>query len=486
MSSTINRVHFKNQFINILVVGCPHTNTLKSSQLRIVMKLFGTAGIRGPLSKVSPELVQKVGFSVATYFGNEGKIIVGRDARVTGPMLKSSLVSGLLAAGMDVIDGDMVPTPALSFGSYNYFVNGGIMLTASHNPAPDNGIKLFTSDGHEFEQFQEEEIESLVADNSFNLANWDEVGSYHKLDTVIPDYKEHVTNFVELNRELKVVLDCANGAGSLIAPDLMRQLGCKVITVNSQLDGYFPGHPAEPTPENIAETCRVVRSVEADIGFALDGDADRVAIITDRGSIVQDDMFIALCARMALQENGGGTVVTAINTSKCIDDVVKENGGTIERVRLGALHEGIKAHNAVLGGEPWKLIFPEFGLWIDGMFASVKMLQMLSEQNSFKELLSGIPSYPIIRKNFYCTDVGHQQRVINEIFEKLPEVFDNYENILDIDGLRLNMEDGWILVRASGTEPKIRLVCEATSQTKLDEYFKEALHLVETTLAENK
>lgn len=446
------------------------------------MALFGTAGIRGPLSKVSPELCMNVGMALATYLGNDGKVVVARDGRVTGQMLFHALTSGIMAGGVDVLDAGSLPTPLLAFASYNYVVDGGVMLTASHNPASDNGIKLFTPEGSEFDLTTETQIEELVGDTSFNLARWDEIGTLRTLDTVIEEYIDYLLGFVEMERELRVVVDCANGVGALVAPRVLQRMGCKVITTNSQLDGFFPGRPAEPTPENIREFTQVVRSTGADIGFALDGDADRVAVVDGDGTIVQDDALINLFARLAVEEKGGGTVVTSINTSRAIQETVETAGGSLKRVRLGALHEGIQETGAVFGAEPWKLIFPEFGGWIDGIFCAARIASLVSHEGTLADLVPPVPAYPLIRKNVYVTP-GTQPQIMSHVHERMLTSFSDVESMLDIDGLRLDTSDGWLLVRASGTEPKIRVVAEGRTDRIANDYFTKGMGFVEEAVA---
>lgn len=449
------------------------------------MALFGTAGIRGPLSKVSPEVCMNVGMALATYLGNDGKVVVARDGRITGQMLFHALTSGIMAGGVDVLDAGRLPTPLLAFASYNYVVDGGVMLTASHNPASDNGIKLFTPDGSEFDLTTEQQVEELVSDTSFNLARWDEIGTLRTMDTVLDEYIDYLLGFVELERELRVVIDCANGVGALVAPQVLRRMGCKVITTNSQLDGFFPGRPAEPTPENIREFTQVVRSTGADIGFALDGDADRVAVVDSDGTIVQDDALINLFSRLAIEQQGGGTVVTSINTSRAIQETVEAAGGTLKRVRLGALHEGIKETGAVFGAEPWKLIFPEFGGWIDGIFCAARIAALVSREGSLADLVPPVPAYPLIRKNVYVTQ-GTQPDIMSHVHERMLTTFSNVESMLDIDGLRLDTPDGWLLVRASGTEPKIRVVAEGRTDRIANDYFLKGMGFVEEAVGKSE
>lgn len=270
------------------------------------MRLFGTAGIRGPInSKVTPELALNVGKALGTYI-DHGTVVVGRDARTSSVMLESAVVSGLLSSGVDVVRIGLVPTPMLAWAT-NKLGNAGVMITASHNPPSDNGIKVFNERGIEFFLEQEEELEKIIFSKSYKVAPWDKIGNVKDLD-LREQYINEILDYVNHETKLKILLDMGNGAGSLITPYLLREMGAKVVTLNSHPDGYFPGRKSEPRYENIAYLSNLVRELGFDLAIAQDGDADRIAVFDEKGNYVEEDTLIALFARLYVREHKGGNV----------------------------------------------------------------------------------------------------------------------------------------------------------------------------------
>ena len=442
------------------------------------MKLFGTAGIRGPInSKVTPELALNVGKALGTYI-NSGKVTVARDARTSSIMLESALISGLLSTGCEVIALGPIPTPMLAWAT-SRLSDAGVMITASHNPPTDNGIKAFNENGVEFYLEQEEELERIILSQSYKRAKWYEIGKVERFD-LKNEYINSVLDFVKHETDLKVLYDGANGVGSVIAPYLLREMGAKVISINAHLDGHFPGRKPEPRYENIAYLGNLVRELGVDLAIAQDGDADRIAIFDERGNYISEDTLIALFAKLYVEENKGGTVVTSINTSFRIDRVVQDAGGKVYRVPLGQLHDGIKKYHAIFAAEPWKFIHPKFGMWIDSFVTMGLLIKLIDEEGKpLSEIVKEIPQYPLIKKNVRCPDELKprvMEIVKNELKKKLK---DEIEETLTISGIRLNLKDGsWVLVRPSGTEPKIRVVVEGQTEKRMRELFDMAYGVV--------
>ncbi|AHF81041.1 phosphoglucosamine mutase [Thermococcus paralvinellae] len=442
------------------------------------MKLFGTAGIRGPIdSKVTPELALKVGKALGTYI-NSGKVTVARDARTSSIMLEAALISGLLSTGSDVIELGLIPTPMLAWAT-NKLSDAGVMITASHNPPTDNGIKVFNENGIEFYLEQEEELEKIIFSQSYKKANWDEIGKVERRD-LKNEYINAVLDFVNHETSLRILYDGANGAGSVIAPYLLREMGAKVISINAHLDGHFPGRKPEPRYENIAYLRDLVRELGVDLAIAQDGDADRIAVFDEKGNYIPEDTLIALFAKLYVKENNGGIVVTSINTSFRIDKVVQDAGGKVYRVPLGQLHDGIKKYHAIFAAEPWKFIHPRFGMWIDSFVTMGLLIKLIDEEGKpLSEIVKEIPQYPLIKKNVKCPD-ELKPKVMeiakNELEEKLKN---EIKEVLTISGIRLNLNDGsWVLVRPSGTEPKIRVVVEGQTEKRMKELFELAYGIV--------
>lgn len=432
-------------------------------------QLFGTRGIRGPIAtKVTPELMLKLGQAVASYVG-EGKIVVGRDARTSSEMLRYTFVAGALAGECDVIDVGLVPSPCVAFTVRELGARAGAIITASHNPPPDNGIAFYRSDGMEFLPDEELKLEELIFEKQLKRASWDSLGSMQRHDA-IPRYLEAIKRAVKVRRGFKVVVDCANGMGAVTTPLLLRELGCKVMTLNSHLDGYFPGHSSEPQPWNLGDLMLTVREVGADLGIAHDGDADRVAMVDELGNFVKHDALIALFAKRAVEAKGGGAIVTSINTSVAIEEVVAQAGGQTFRTVLGNYSAAMLEHGACFAGEPGKLIFPEFGLWADGVLVAAKMLEVMSLQRKplSKIFAANVPDYPMYSEDFACPE-ERKGEFMQGIRKYLSENVGEVRDMLDIDGIRVNRKNGsWVLIRVSGTEPKARLVVEGCTEAELE------------------
>lgn len=433
-------------------------------------RLFGTRGIRGPIAtKVTPDLMLRVGQALATHVG-EGKIVVARDARTSGEMLEHALVAGILSGGCDVIDIGLAPSPCVAYTTRELEARAGAIITASHNPPPDNGIAFYRSDGMEFLSEDTRIIEGLVLEGKPKRANWTALGRVRRYDA-IPRYIRAIKQMVKLKRGLKVIVDCANGLGATATPYLLRELGCKVVTLNSHLDGHFPGRPAEPQPWNLAELMSTVKELGADVGIAHDGDADRVAAIDERGDFIKHDALIALFAKRAVEAHGGGAVVTSVNTSAAIEEVVSKAGGKTFRAALGKFHEARPKHNAIFAGEPGKLVFLDFGPWADGVLGAAKLLEVMSRARkpTSKVFATEVPDYPMYFEDFPCPDerkAEFMQNARKYLLENISEVRD----VLEIDGVRVNRKNGsWILVRTSGTEPKARLVIEGRTDKELEQ-----------------
>ena len=451
------------------------------------MRLFGTAGIRGTLwEKVTPELAMRMGMAIGTYVNGE-TIAVARDGRTSSVMLQSAMVSGILSTGREVLDLGLIPTPALAWATRKH-ADGGVMITASHNPPTDNGIKVFNGDGTEFYVEQEGELEELYFSGNFRKASWDEIKQAKPLE-VINDYIGAVLDFVNHETNLKVLYDGANGAGSVLAPYLLREMGARVVSINAHVDGHFPGRKPEPRYENIAYLGQLVRELGVDLAIAQDGDADRIAVFDERGNYLNEDTVIALFAKRYVEEHGGGTVVVSIDTGSRIDYVVERAGGKVVRIPLGQPHDGIKRYKAIFAAEPWKLVHPKFGPWIDSFVTMGLLIKMIDEEGKpLSEIVrENVPDFYLTKKNVPCPD-EHKKAVMEHVKGVLEEEFrDETKELLTISGVRFNLTDGsWVLVRPSGTEPKIRVVVEAPSERRRDELFEFSYGVVSKAVEEAK
>jgi phosphomannomutase len=435
--------------------------------------LFGTAGIRGRyLEEVTPELAYKVGLALSTYI-KKGRIVIGGDGRLTTPLLKLMAAAGAMSAGSEVIDTGLVPLPTLAWSIVRYGGKGGIYITASHNPPPDNGIKVFNEEGMEFLLRDEENIEEMIKYEKWVLADWDKVGKFEARGGVIEDYLNIITERLEpraVKKVPKVLIDTANGAPSLVTPRLLKNLGADVISINSNVDGRFPGRTPEPRPDVLEPFTLVAKTLNVDVYFAQDGDGDRLAVVDPVKGFIKQDRIIALLAMYKLSESSG-SVVVSIDCGNAVKDVVESMGGKLVIVKLGKTHEGlVNTPNAVMAAEPWKLIDPSWGKWVDGIYQAGFLTKLMAEEGvGIDKLMEMIPNYPQAR---YSIEVP--KKIKDELFKHLTELLESKApetaEILTIDGLRVNYEDrSWILIRKSGTEPKVRIYGEALSVPALNE-----------------
>jgi phosphomannomutase len=453
------------------------------------MELFGTAGIRGNATeRVTPELALAVGRAA----GQDGpEFVVARDGRVTGPALAAAVEAGLLSAGADVRRAGMLPTPALAFASQG---RRGVMLTASHNPPTDNGIKVFDS-GVEYDQTVERAVEERVAAET-QPGEWDTWGDSED-EAVLPGYRRAVADYARSRGApldgLRIAVDCGNGMAGLATPQVLRSLGADVVTLNANVDGHFPGRESKPTPESLSDLRNFVADAdEAATPFAFgighDGDADRIVVVAPDGEVIHEDTVVSILAEHYVRsvETDDPVVVTTPNASARIDERVRDAGGRVERVRLGALHEGIAAAEAsgaevVFAAEPWKHIHTQFGGWIDGV-ASAAVISRLVADAGLDALRDPVTERPYRKVSVDCPDEA-KQTTMARLETTLPEAFP--ETSVDTEyGVRLEFPDSsWILVRPSGTEPYVRLYAESDD---VDALVADASTVIEDAVADTR
>ncbi len=433
------------------------------------MDLFGTAGIRGPVTEVTPELAVRVGRAAATVVDG-GEFVVARDGRETGDALAAAVAAGLLAGGAAVRRAGMLPTPALAYASRG---RRGVMVTASHNPPADNGVKLFV-DGEEYDRDAERAVEERV---DAPVADWDRWGGAERVD-VLETYRRTVADYAASYGTdadgLRVAVDCGNGVASLATPQVLTSLGADVRALNATVDGHFPARQSKPTPESLA-ALRAFVDDGADLGVGHDGDADRVVIVDSDGAVVHEDTVLAVLAEHYTRASDAAdpVVVTTPNASGRVDERVRAAGGRVERVRLGALHEGVATARAdgdertavVFAAEPWKHLHPRLGGWIDGV-ASAAVFARLVATEGLETLRAPVTERPYRKESVPCPD-ERKAAVMAELAETLPETVP--EASVDTDhGVRLDLPDGsWTLVRPSGTEPYVRVYAESEAVEEL-------------------
>ncbi len=444
-------------------------------------KLFGTNGVRGEVNKdMTIDLAARLAKSIGSWLGG-GTVSIGTDTRLSNQMLKSAVIAGLTATGCDVVDLGEAPTPAIQLYTREN-TDLGIGITASHNPPKFNGIKCVDSDGTELIKSKEEEIEKIFFDESYKLVDWSKVGRIRTDDPVSP-YNDAVIDKIDhdkiRNAKLKVVVDCANGVGALSTPVILRELGCSVITLNAQPDGTFPGHDSEPTEENLKDLIEMVKATGADLGIANDGDADRAIFIDEKGNFMHGDRTLTLIAKREVKEHGGGIVVTPVSSSSSVEDVVVEEGGTLIYTAVGSpivAREMIK-QGAIFGGEEnGGLIFSDHQYCRDAAMSAARIVEMIATGGPLSEMVSKLPNYSLDKRGFPCPD-----ELKESMMERLKSFYSD-EEYDDTDGLKILYDDGWVLIRPSGTEPKYRIYSEAaddmTAQRSGKKHFSEAMEIL--------
>ena len=452
-------------------------------------RLFGTFGVRGIANeKITPEFALKMGMAFGTMLKREGRerplVVVGRDTRVSGEMLKGALISGLLSVGCDVIDVGIAPTPAIQWATNHFNADGGAVITASHNPPEYNGVKLLEPNGMGLKKEREAIVEEVFFSGDFERAKWDEMGEVRK-ENIIKPYIEAIKSRVDVEAIKKrrpfVVVDTSNGAGSLTLPYLLRELGCKVVSVNAHPDGHFPARNPEPNEENLRGFMEIVKALGADFGVAQDGDADRAVFIDENGRFIQGDKTFALVADAVLRENGGGLLVTTIATSNLLDDIAKRNNAKVMRTRVGDLivARALLEQDGTIGGEEnGGVIFPDFVLGRDGAMTTAKIVEIFAKSGKkFSELIDELPKYYQFKRKRKVE--GDRKAIVEKVAELAKA--EGY-NVDTTDGTKVLFPDGWVLVRASGTEPIIRVFSEAKSEEKAKEYLELGLEFLEKAI----
>ena len=442
-------------------------------------RLFGTSGIRGPVgTAVTADLALKMGRALSTLLGPGSDVVVGYDSRTSNQMLENALTAGILEGGCNVLSLGMAPTPLVGYATMK-LGDAGVMITASHNPPQDNGIKVWNTDGMAYRSKQEKELEEIFYNGTFSNVSWDEMGKVKDIKSMSGEYVNDLLNFVDIEPGLKVVIDCANGAASYLSPLILRKAGCEVITLNSQPDGFFPGRMPEPSEANLQELMMMVKATNADLGIAHDGDADRMVAVDELGNMADFDKLLSLVA-----QDVGGCVVTTVDASNSID-ICLEDIGMVIRTKVGDVHvaEAIEKNNAAFGGEPsgtW--IHPEFCMCPDGILSALKLIALVREKGPLSKLLDDVPSFPTLREKINC-DESQKKNIMEHTKLEFPNIFKDMVESNLIDGVRLSLENGsWVLIRPSGTESYIRITLGGKTELEAQELMDKCKGFMEDLL----
>jgi phosphomannomutase/phosphoglucomutase len=449
-------------------------------------RLFGTDGIRGITNQEMNVLFAlKVGMAIGTYFGEGSRILMAKDARSGGEMLTRAVQSGLMSVGVKVFDAGYLPTPGLQYGVKTLGYDGGVMITASHNPPEYNGIKVIGSNGVEVDRESEVRIEQIYFEARFNSLPWNRVSQeVRREDRVAEVYTKGILQHVDLERvrqrNFKVVIDGANSVGSLTTPMVANALNCKTLGVNTNLDYNFPARVPEPTVETLKDTAEVVRSVKADLGVAHDGDADRAVFIDSEGRVQWGDRSGTLLSYWASRKSPSfpKRVFTAVSSSSLVEEYLSKVGINVNFTKVGSV---IIAHTLLREGgvagfeENGGFIFPAHQFVRDGAMSFALMLDMLAtERISSAELFNTLPRYYTAKTKVPLTNDIDLDRVYN----RLIEVYGGKGKVITVDGVKVVSRDFWFLVRKSGTEPILRIMVETKDQEKLNELTQEIVRLI--------
>jgi len=452
-------------------------------------KLFGTTGVRKVYgTEFDLQMAVNLGKALGTVL-QEGTVVIARDARTTGKMVEDALTAGILSTGVNVVRAGLIPTPTLALITKHGGYDTGLVVTASHNPPEYTGVKFWGPDSMGYTSEQESKIKEVYESGNFKVASWDRIGSVHAIDNAV---EIHIDALIDqsdsdliASKEFKVIVDPGNGSASVLTPYLMRRLGCKVITINSQPDGHFPGRKSEPDEESLGDLIKIVQDVGADLGIAHDGDSDRVVFVTEKGEVIRGDRTIALLATGFLSKAKDKPIITTVDSSSVLDETVQKAGGEAVRTPVGDIQVAMKMNEtgSLFGGEACGVyIYSEFHQAPEPFLTACKILELMAATGrSFGDLIGEIPVYPLLKAKLKCPNEKKEQ-VMEELSRKLPEAFQDTKDVLTVDGIGVSLQQGWVLVRPSGTEPVIRITCEAPSQEIVEEILRKAKTAVEDAI----
>ncbi len=445
-------------------------------------RLFGTNGVRGITNvDLTPTLVLELSQSIGSFFKG-GRIIVARDGRLSGRMLAEAVMAGLTSVGCEVCDIGMASTPCAQYLTRYWQMDGGLVITASHNPPEYNGVKVLAKDGVEVSRSDEVAIEYMYGRREWSVSDWRHVGKVYNRSDGIDIYVHNASKHFDRERiqgaAVTVLVDPGNGVGALTTPYVLRELGCNVRTINSNIDGSFPNRPPEPTPNNLKQLSVVVRDMDVDFAVALDGDADRAIFLDEKGEIHWGDKTFALIEQFFLMNHKGERVVTPVSSSQVVDDVARMHGGTIIWTRVGSVdvsHKMVET-GALLGGEENGGVFYAPHIPVrDGTIAAAFLASILAKtREKLSKLIGQLPSYHNAKEKVSCPD-EKKEKVLQDLKERSKGI-----RIETVDGIKVWHEDNsWILIRPSGTEPVFRLFAEGKTKQRTDQLISSYRQIVE-------
>ena len=427
------------------------------------------SGVRGVIGQsLTPTLLTRFAQAFGTHTG-PGTIVVGRDPRTSGEMVKHAVIAGILSSGGRVVDIGVCPVPTVQMQVRRRRANGGIAITASHNPAEWNALKFIGSNGLFLDSGQARELLDIYHQGEYTKVGGEEIRSVEEVEGATDAHIKAVLDALGTlprdKKRLRVVLDSCNGAGSIVGPKLLEALGAEVIPINVTPDGSFP-RPAEPLPENLGDLCAAVKRHGADVGFAQDMDADRLAIVSEEGIPIGEDYTLVLAALYVLGHEAG-PVVANLSTTSALDDVTRKFGCPLFLTKIGEVNvtDKMQQANAVIGGEGnGGVIYPRINFARDSLVGMALVLHLLAESGrTITQLLDQFPRYTVVKEKLVCPSgkIPAVLRMLRQEYEKYP---------LDTrDGVKVTLPEGWFLVRGSNTEPIVRVVAESRSESQARE-----------------
>jgi len=447
---------------------------------------FGTSGVRGVVeTELTPQVAWRLGLAVANAFHSQ-PLLLCHDSRTSGPLLAQAVASGLMAGGSQVLYGGMTITPAASFYVRRRGISGGVIVTGSHIPVQMSGVEVLASDGSPVSRSTEQRIERFISSPPPPIP-WSRQGSIKKIDDVGTLWVEGILQQVDLEllrqRNFRVVVDACNGSAIPWLLKAVAELGCTVVAVNARRDPCFPGRSPNLTASLLEGTARIVRETGSDLGVAVDGDGDRVLFIDDKGRPLMGDVSGSILASIELERRGGGIIVAPINTSNLIEEVASRYGGKVVYSRVGppAIVAQMKRHHAIFGfEESGKIIYPHLNYLSDSGMATAHLLQYLAQRNlKLSVLVDELPKYHQLKRAINCPN-RLKPRVLNHVLQRAKE--SGLGELLTIDGVKIVLDDGWLLLRPSGTEPIFRIFTEAKTKQKAQQLLQQGMKWVDEVL----
>ncbi|MDR0439285.1 MAG: phosphoglucosamine mutase [Methanocalculaceae archaeon] len=443
---------------------------------------FGTNGIRGVIGvDMTPRLALEIAEAFGTMLGPKKTIGLGRDTRTSGPALVAAVRAGFLSCGCNVIDFDIVPTPCLQYLVLDHCLDGGIMITASHNPPEYNGIKIIEADGTEMGDERTIQLEQTMIHQKFVTTSWNNIGSV----SFEPDARELYINAIvgqfskNCGSGTTIVVDPGNGPAAATTPEILRRLGATVHVINETFDGAFPGRPPEPTAEGLASLSAKIVETNAAFGVAHDGDADRAIFVDEQGTFIDGNATFGLIASHFCRDHPGSVVVTPISTSCVVETIAARYGCTTSYTSVGSIYTARAMRNlmeagqsVILGGEGnGGIIYPAHLFCRDGGMSAATMLNLITEKNKpLSALIAELPAFTMYQEKCKTKRTAEIIVCMKEYFEGCPTD--------SRDGIRITRNDAWALIRPSGTEPFIRIYTESKNSVEAKQLMDEILEKI--------